>query len=194
MRNLSAVIAMLFVATVFSYSLERAKAEKPEPENPSSPPKDDESIEVRLARAHLQLAKLDLHRAMEANKQIPNVLPDTFIETLQLHVVIDEEQLRHCLNGEHHDSDQMCIRRAEARVKIADADMKRTRAVHERMQSTTSKLDLERATAVANIARLNLERTREPEHSESIVTHLQWQIDDLRHQVLELQMEMTARR
>ena len=194
MRNLPAVVAMVVVATVLSFSLESAKADQAEPENTSSAVGDDESIEVRLARAHLQLAKLDLRRAMEANKRIPNVLPAAFIETLQLHVVIDEEQLRHCLNGEHHDSDQMCIRRAEARVKIADADVKRTRAVHERIRSTTSKLDLERATAVANMAKLNLERTREPEHSESTLTHLQWQIDDLRHQVLELQMEMTARR
>ena len=193
MRKLPALVAMVVVGTALSCSLWHAKADDPKPENTTSASNDGESIEVRLARAHLDLASLNLRRAVDVNKRIPNVVPAAFIENLRLHVVIDEEQLKHCLNGEHIDSHEMCVRRAEAEVKIVEADVKRTSAIHRRMQTTTSKLDLERSTVMANIAKLNLERARDPEHSESTLTHLQWQIDELRHHVLELQMEIAAR-
>ncbi len=35
------------------------------------------------------------------------------------------------------------------------------------------------------------ERIKQLENSESVLTHLQWQIDKLRHQVIELQMRQT---
>lgn len=189
MRNLSAALTVILVGMVLSVSLWSAKADQPNSENSN----DDESVEVRFARAHLELAKLDLRRATEFNKRTPNLLSDAFIEKLKLHVVIDEQQLEQCLRQEDADAHQICIRSAEAAVEIAEANGKRKRAIHRRMPTTSSALDVERAEAVAEIAKLHLERTRAVEDdSSSILTHLQWQIDELRHQVLELQMRLGA--
>ena len=141
-----------------------------------------------MARAHVELAKLNLRRALETNKRIPDVFPAEFIEKLRLHLVIDEAQLEQCIKGEDADSHEVCIRSTEASVKIAEANLKRTRAVHQRMPTPVNALKAKRAAVVARIATLNLEKVKHLENSESILTHLQWQIDELRHQVLELQM------
>ena len=81
----------------------------------------DESVEVRLARAHVALAKLNLQRAMDSNKRVPGVYPTEFIEKLKLHIVIDEANLEQCLKGKDADAHQVCIRNAEASVKLAEA-------------------------------------------------------------------------
>ena len=148
----------------------------------------EESIEVQLARAHVKLAKLDLKRAQEVNKQVPGVYSQEFIEKLQLHVAIDEAHLEESLKGEEAEAHQVCIRRAKALLELAQADLNRESAIFDRSPTESHKLNVNRALAVAEIARLNLEQTRHPDSSESIHKHLQSQIDQLRHQVLELQM------
>ena len=188
MRKLSAILMVVFLGTALSISLWPAKADQPKLDKTASESNDNDSVEVRLARAYVELAKLDVQRALDANKQVPNVFSAEHIEKLRLHVVIDEEQLEQCLKGEDADPHQVCIRSAEAAAKIAEADSKGLRAAHKRMPTATSALRVERATLVASIAKLNLERIKRQENSESVLTHLQWQIDELRHQVLELQM------
>ena len=187
MRNSKVGLTIVLFATVFTVSLWSAKADSPKPEKTASKSNNAESLDVRFARAHLELAKLDLRRAMEANKRIPNLMSAAFFEELRLHAEIDEERLEQCLMGEDADSHQICIRSAEAAVKIAEADLKRKRTRHQRMPSTFSKLHVERAEVSAELAKLNLERAQELDGSEAAWTHLQWQIDELRHQVLELQ-------
>jgi len=41
---------------------------------------------------------------------------------------------------------------------------------------------------MAEAVKLDLERTPHLEDPELVLTHLQWQIDELRHQILELQV------
>ena len=176
----SAMIGGLLIAT----------ADQPKAEETLAEVNDNESIDIRYARAHLELAKLDLRRALEWNKRVPHLFPAVTIEKLRRHVVIDEEQLKQCLMGQDSDLHEVCIRTAEAAVEIAEADLKRKRGVHERMPTTFSALNVERSRAAAKVARLNLERTRAQETAESVVAHLQWQIDELRNQVLELQLQL----
>ena len=188
MRKLSPILVAAVFGITLSISVWHAKADQSQPERTVSESNAIDGVEVRLSRAHLELAKLDLQRALETNKRVPNVFSTEFIETLRLHVEIDEAQLEQCLKGEDADPHQVCIRSAEAALKIAETDLKGIRATHQRMPSADSALQVERAAVVAKIAKLNIEKIKQLENSESVLTHLQWQIDDLRHQVLELQM------
>jgi hypothetical protein len=119
---------------------------------------------------------------------VRNLYSDAFVEKLHLHVAIDETELEQSLRGQDEDAHEVCIRGAEASVKIADADVKRARAARKLSPSSDAALDLQRAELVAEIATLNLERAKNLDDSEAALTHLQWQIDELRHQVLELQL------
>lgn len=132
---------------------------------------------------------MDLRRVEELNKKLPRVLSEGIIDEFRRHVEVDEEQLNQYLKGEKADFHKICVRSAEAAVEVAEADLQRERALHERLRSTSSEMDVERAAAVAELAKLNLERIRSQEPSESVLTHLQWQIEELRNEVLELRLK-----
>jgi hypothetical protein len=183
-------ISIVLVSMVQIGSLSIANADQPQGVLTSSESNDDETIEVRYARARLGLAKLDLRRAIEWNKRVPNLLSTATIEKLRQHVVLHDEQLKQCLRGENTDFHEVCIRSAEIALVIAKADVTRTRAIHERMPSASTELDVERALAVATIAELNLEKTRTEKTSQSLLSQIQRQIEELRVQVLELQLKL----
>lgn len=190
MRNLPVFLAVIFLAVTASFSLWNARADQQEPDTTVVKQNEGESVEIRLARAHLKLAKFDLRRIQEENKKIPNVFTAPFVDNLRLHVVIDEAELEQRLKGKDADAHQIWIRGAEAAVKFAEANLESMQAIHQRKPSSDSARRLERAEVVSEIARLNLERTKYLENSESVLTHLQWQIDELQHQVLELRMRL----
>ncbi len=188
MRNSTATVAAIGLGTALSIALWNASDDRSRPENARQD--DRESVDVRFARTHLELARLNLRRAVEANKRTPNVFSKEFIERLHLHIDIDEAQLAQCLKGEDADAHQVCIRGAEASLKIAEADLERKRDSQQRIPTAAGALAVERARLVAEIAKLNLERAQDLAGADSFVKHLQWQIEELRHQVLELQMQL----
>lgn len=188
MRTLPTMLTLVLSAAAISISLWSAQSGWSRADDAVTEADPDESVDVRLARAHLELARLDLRSAREANERIADLFPAGHIDRLRLHVATDEAQLEQALTGEAADPHQICIRSAEAAVEMAEADLQRLRAAHERMPTAVRESSVERAAVVAEIARLNLERARHLDADELLLTHLQWQIDDLRHQVLELQM------
>lgn len=126
MRKMSGVLMMALSVTTVSLSFLAASAVQPEEE--TAPEKDrDESVEIRFARAHLEIAELDLESAMAMNSKVPNLFPVPLLESLRLHVEIDHAQLDRMLNGEGSGAHGVRIRSAEVSVTIAEADVKRLR-------------------------------------------------------------------
>ena len=182
MRHLHALLALAVVGTALSVSLWSAKGDQ----STTAQSTDDESLEVQLARAHVELAKLDLYRAVDVNKRA-KVFSSKYLDRLRLHVTIDEAELEEHLKGGYAAANEVCIRSAEASVKIAEADLEAWRAAHQRKPMADIELDVKRAGIVAEIAKLNLKRAKQIESPDSVLIHLQGQIDELRHHVLELQ-------
>ena len=188
LRFIARGLAVVFLVTLLAMSLWTARADQPQSKGTEVARGDTESVQVRLARAHVALARLDLRRVLDANERGQGVYSTEYVDKLRLHVAIDEAELQQCLKGEDKDPHQVCIRGAEAAVRIAEADLNGARAVQQRMSSNSNALVAERAEIVERIASLNLERMKQLEDSESALAHLQAQIDQLRHQVLELQL------
>ncbi len=153
---------------------------------------EEESLEVRYARAHLELAKLDLERAKAWNKRIPNVFSDRTIDFLQKHVEIDEEQLKQAMRPDYADVHEIYVRTAKAALDIAEADVARKAKSYKKEHDRQSGLELDRAMAFANAARLNLERTLNQGGSLQSISYLQWQLEELRNQILELHVKVEA--
>lgn len=189
MRHSKLAFTIILFATGLLITWRNARADSPNGEKPVSTSDSAESLDIRLARSQLDLAKLDLRRGMEAYKQIPSRKSAALLERLRLHVQIDEERLAQSLLREDGDPHQVCIRSAEAGVRIAKADLKRKLGRHESMPDAFSKLHVERAQVAVEVAVLTLERARAIDSPGATLKHLQWQIDELRHQVLELQLE-----
>ena len=73
---------------------------------------------------------------------------------------------------------------------MAEADLKRKQEALAKMADYATKYDVERMQAVLEISRLHLEITNQKKSSLSSLMYLQWQMEVLRNQVLELQLEV----
>ena len=182
MQRLLTLLNVALIAGGFLLCLSLLRADPPQGEKPTN----DESLQVRYARAHLELARLDLRRVTELNERVPNALPAGTVDEFQLHVELHEEQLKQYLRGEKADIHQVLVRRAQVEVELAEADVQRHRQAHAEFGTASSQLELERAELVANLAKLHLERVRSLDAAKSILLDMQWQIEDLRNEVIEL--------
>jgi hypothetical protein len=145
-----------------------------------------EDIQVRYARAHLELAQFDLKRAGEYNSIIPNIVNPSEILRLKRHVEFDQTRLEQRLRGEEADVKEFCIRAAETALQVARERVVYEKRMYEHSPSKMGELNVKRAELVATLAGINLERTRQYDPEESVLNYLQWQIEDLRYQMSEL--------
>ena len=183
----SGIIAFTIIGSVICAA---AFADQPTPANAGDESQEKESLNVRYARANLALAKLDLRRAMDMDNQIPNFYRISAMESLRRHVAIDQEQLKQAIqapNGNFHD---IFVRSAEASLKMAKADLRRKQKAREEMPDDASIYEEKRAEAIVEIAKLQLEITNDKESSQYSLMYLQWQIEELRNQLLELQLQV----
>jgi hypothetical protein len=106
------------------------------------------------------------------------------------HIAIDEEQLKQASKAPAGSLHRIHVRGAEVALELAQADLQRKRLAFNKMPSTFDQLDVERAAAVAKVAMLNLERTKAQQASLSSLSYLQWQIETLRNDLLELRIRV----
>lgn len=148
------------------------------------------SLEVRLAAAHLELAQTDLRTALELNKRFPNAIPGNAIENYRKHVLLDQEMLEQAKKGTDGHVHAIYRRAAEIARKNAEADLARKKSSYEEFPDEISSLSVSRAKAVLRVAQLNQEFTETQESSLSSLAYLQWQIEQLRNELLELRIQV----
>lgn len=182
MQRLLTIVNVALIAGGFVFCLSLLRADQPKADKPAN----DESLQVRYARAHLELARLDLRRVMELNKRVPHAVSAGTIDEFQRHVEIDEEQLKQYLKGNDADIHGIFVRRAEIEMELAEANVQRQREVHGEFRTASSQLELDRSLLVAQLAKLHLERARSFDVAKSMLWDMQWQIEDLRNEVAEL--------
>ena len=153
-------------------------------------PNGPESVAVRYARAHLELAKLDLRRALEWNNRIPNLFSDRELDSLRKHVEIDREQLKQSQRGYDSSVYQVVLRTAETTVDSCQTEVSRRQEIYQASPNRFNAMELDHAIARLKVARLNLERTTSQKESISTIAFLQWQIDELRNQLMEVQLRL----
>ena len=149
----------------------------------------NESLEVRYARAYLQLAQADLQIAVEENEKVPGTYPEAAIELLRRVVVIAEEQLKHALGESAHDLHSVHIRQEEAAVTEAESDLQRTLAANRRLPRLVGPTQLRRAHLRVEVAKLALAKARAV-NAHSLPEHTQWQLEELRMELLQLRSQV----
>lgn len=149
-----------------------------------------ESLDVQYARAHFELAKLDLQRALDINRQSPRLLSERTIGNLRKQVEVDREKLTQVRQGADVNVHEVWVRSAEVGLEIALEDLDRKRAVFDESPDDQSRFELERAQAVVRVAKINLQRMKIEPGSAHTLSYLQWQIEELRNQVLDLEIKL----
>src|SRR5262245_8413113 len=80
-----------------------------------------ESVDVRYARAQLQLAEANLSRVQESNKRVARSVPSSVVAEFQYDVDVAKARLAQATGGRAESAFQVWLRRAEAERKAADA-------------------------------------------------------------------------
>jgi hypothetical protein len=140
---------------------------------------------TQYAAMSLQLANLELKRAMDVNRRIPNTFSQAAIAALrqsaniaQLHVDLIEKKAKDPLYG-------LYIGSEEASMKIAQEEYQSALGTNERVRNTYTGEDLDRLRLTYEVAKLRWENARELENQPPI-TRIEWQIELMREEVVRL--------
>jgi uncharacterized protein YPO0396 len=161
----------------------------PEPSAPApSGAPASETVDVRYARAQLQLAQANLQRVQQINQRLARTVPASVVAEYQGDLDVAKTQMQQAESRSVADGFSVWLRRAESIWKNADTIWKNAVTIKQRSTGTFETLDIERFRLRAEVTRLQLERgqllVRGPRESQ-----LQWQLDLVNNEVQRLKEE-----
>ncbi|HEX5472324.1 MAG TPA: hypothetical protein VFW73_10575 [Lacipirellulaceae bacterium] len=147
-----------------------------------------DNVEVRYARAQLQLAEANLNRVEQSNKRVAGSVPSSIVAEYQHDLEVAKTRLERVATDRSANVFHVWLQRAEAEQKASETSWKNATTVNGRAPGTFGPLDIERFRLRAEVAKLQLERGR------SLVRagrddQMQWEIEMLENQVQRLKEE-----
>ena len=147
-----------------------------------------ESIEVRYARAQMQLAEVNLKRVERSNERVAGAVPSSVVAEYQHDVQVAKTRLEQATAARPSSEFQIWLQRAAAEQNAAETMWANALAVNRRVKGTFGPLELQRYQLRAEVAKLQLER------GQTLIdagreAQLQWQIEVLDNQVQRLKEE-----
>jgi hypothetical protein len=158
------------------------------PQAPAPSDHSSDSVEVRYARAQLQLAEANLKRVDQVNRRLARSVPSSVVAEYQHDVQVAKTRLEQAAAGRAAGEFQVWLQRAEAERRTAETTWKNATAVNGRAPGSFDPLDVERFRLRAEVAKLQLERGQSLVDS-SHESQLQWEVDMLNNQVQRLKEE-----
>jgi hypothetical protein len=158
------------------------------PQTPAPSDIKSERVEVRYARAQVQLAEANLNRVEQMNKKLARAVPGSVVADYQHNVQVAKTRLEQAAAAPAANDFQVWLQRADAERLAAEKTWKNASAVNSRSPGTFEPLDIERYRLRAEVAKLQLERGQTLIDA-SRDSQLQWEIDMLDNQVQRLKEE-----
>jgi hypothetical protein len=174
---------MFTVMLLTGVSLLGQQVQLPAPSNPAA-----ESIEVRYARAQVQLAEANLDRVSQSNKQLERSVPSSIVAEYQDDVRVAKTRLQQATKGGSANEFQVWLERAQAERRAAATTWENAKAVNQSAPDTFVPIDVERFRLRAEVAKLQLERGHALVNAER-EAQLLWKTDLLDNQVQRLKEE-----
>jgi hypothetical protein len=144
-----------------------------------------ESIDLRYARAQMQLAETNLNRVEQSNKRVADSVPSSVVAEYQHDVQVAKTRLEEAVAGRAAGDFQVWLQRTEAERRTAETAWKDATAANISVPGTFGPLDIERFRLGAEVAKLQLERGQALVDS-SREDQLQWEIGVLDNQIQRL--------
>ncbi len=176
------VAGALGVAVVI---LSIAAANSPAQNPPTDADKATE-LQVRYADARLRLAKADLELARELNATVEGTIPEVEVARLRTNIAVAKRQLEIAKEYTHGSTMPVQLKAAEAGVAMAEAELKSALEVNTRLPKTFNATRIKKLRIKLELAKLRVEMWKDPNYLPSLVDQMQWQIDRLTEQVIEL--------
>jgi hypothetical protein len=171
-----AIVALYAVATAGPPAQPKAKAAP-------------ESLDVRVARARLQLAEANLKRVEETNRKVARAVTGNTVAEFRADVAVAKARLDLAIAGGQKNDFQGWLRDAEAAAKSAETQWQSALEANRRTPRTVNPLDVERLRLRFELARAQVERGRALA-DKSAVEQTEWRVDLLADEVQRLKEEV----
>ena len=142
-------------------------------------------VQVQYHDVLVQIAEVDLQIANESNRKSPGSFPGQTIQRLQTNVDVARKLHERATLG-YGDMPEAHVLYAEARAQLSENNYRSAIKARELDPNSVSELKLEKIRLAAELARLRLEMWKHPDSLSSLVDHMQWEIDQLSQEILEL--------
>jgi hypothetical protein len=143
------------------------------------------NVRVQYYEVLVQIAEVDLQIAAESNRKVRGSFPGQTIQRLQTNVDVARKLHERATLG-YGDMPEAHVLYAEARAQLSENNYRSAIKVRELDPNSMGELKLEKIRLSAELARLRLVMWKHPESLSSLVDHMQWEIDQLSQEILEL--------
>lgn len=150
-------------------------------------------LKVRYAMARLRLAELDLERAVAANAAVKGAVGEREIERLRNHVSLMHRQLEIAREQPRTAARQATVAAARMACDNARADLDTALKANHRTPGAISDLNLERLRARLELAEIRVALCENPAYELSLLDEMQWNIDQLTDQLIDLRHQVETR-
>lgn len=157
------------------------------------PPGDDD-INVQYYRKNLELAQHHLQTALKANQRIPSMHSKLTMIRLKNQVLYAKELVAQATAKTDQDLHQTHLQNVENDLHRAEQQLRWATEANRKSHGSVGEDELKRLQLTVDLARLALQRAKQPEIFDDPLHHLQWQIDRLRSELLSLQVEFERTR
>jgi len=162
-------------------------------ETPAEAEAREADLRVRYAMARLRLAELDLERALAANQQVKGAVGEREIARLRNHIRLLERQVEITREQPRTAARQATIAAAELARDSAMADLEAARRANQRAKGSVSGINIERLETRVELAEIRVELCRNPAYELSLLDEMQWNIDQLTDQMIDLRQRVEGR-
>jgi hypothetical protein len=149
-------------------------------------------LQLRYAEARLKLAELNLARAREATRKIETSIGPREIGRLESQVRLARRQVEIARERPRTTVNQTNLAAAEIAVADARADLAAAGRAIERNPGAISAINLERLRTKLELAELHLQLLEQPAYVPSLIDEMQWHIDQLTNQLIDLRHQVAA--
>jgi hypothetical protein len=147
-------------------------------------------LQVRYALARLRLAELDLERALAANRETAGAIGERELERLRTHIEVMQKRLEIARAQPRTASRQAMVAAAEAACVNARGDLDAALRAKGRQDRSVSDLTIHRLRAKLELSEIRLELCQNPEYELSLLDEMQWNIDQLTDEVIDLRHQV----
>lgn len=148
---------------------------------------------VRSADARLRLAQADLEIALERNRQVPGNVSDMDLKRLKANIRVARQQLAVTRQISHGSAYPNQLVAAKSAAEMAHQEYHSALKANKDLPGTIPMPLINRMKIKAELANIRVELWKDPgDYIPSMMHEMQWQIDRLTEQVIELSERVEA--
>lgn len=189
-RQLALVAGLLAGGWIMAQVAAPLRAQRPDaPTTTTSEKQDDgdKSLRVRYAEAYQKLMEAELAKYEATNRQLPGTIRPSVMEALSMGVRKAADRVQAAKNGETNMGGSAILLAAQTDLGIAEASLRKAQQANLQQPNAVRAVEVTRLQAALDLARLRVDLAKQVE-SESPLSQLEWEVGQLREQVLELRL------